>query len=222
MQQVLEYSRWRVPFGRGGGPDDWQIVVLRMDRTSIPLGRRLVADPKWSLTWSLVYLDAIHVVFLRNDGPNAELARRSAVTPATLDLAEYTQRLRRMDPVPSYSTYLGGFTLAHLGWDSQAIVVLDDVLNSYPKDPYRYRVWNMKGTCLARRGTIRMLQHPPDLGGKEDWHEARNCFLESLRLQSDYAPAIANLAEVDHQIAEEKRGVLFTYPWVPVESRGRN
>jgi hypothetical protein len=219
MQRVLECSRGRVPLGRGGGPDDWQVVVLRMDRTSIPLGRRLVGEPK---KWSLVYLDAIHVVFLRNDGPNAELARRTAVTPTTLDVAEYVERLRRMDPVPSYSTYLGGFTLAHLGWDSQAIDVLEDVLKSYPTDPYRYRVWNMKGTCLARRGTIRMLADPPDLRGKEDWHEARNCFLESLRLVPDYHPAIANAAEVEHQIAAEKRGIRFIYPWVPVESHGRN
>jgi tetratricopeptide (TPR) repeat protein len=220
MQHVLEYSRGRVPFGRGGGPDDWQIVVLRMDRTSILLGRELVADPK--RRWSLVFLDAMHVVFLRNDGPNAELARRSAITPATLDVAEYIRRLGRMDPVASYSTYLGGFTLAQLGWNTPAIEVLDHVLKTYPKDPYRCQVWDFKGTCLAERGTNRMLQDPPDLGGKEDWNEARNCFLEALRLRSDYPPAIANLAEVEHQIDGEKRHIRFKYPWAPLESPGRN
>jgi hypothetical protein len=46
-------------------------------------------------------------------------------------------------------------------------------------------------------------------------------FLDALRIQSDYAPAIANLAEVDRQIAMEKRHILFKYPWAPVEIPGK-
>jgi hypothetical protein len=67
MQRVLDYSRGRRPFGSGDAPAAFRIVVLRMDRTSIPLGRALERDPKWAL----VYLDAMHVVFLSAEGPNA-------------------------------------------------------------------------------------------------------------------------------------------------------
>jgi hypothetical protein len=210
MQRVLDYSRGKRAFGSAEDAGGYSIVVLRMDRTSIPLGRALERDGEWAL----VYLDAFHVVFVRADGANAELARSSRITPRTLDLAAYKARLRQMDPVPSYSTYLGAFTLAHLGWDTQAVEVMDEVIACWPDDPYLHRVWNMKGTCLARRGTLRMLRKPdPDMRGKLDWAAARNCFLMSLQLRGDYEPAGKNLAEVERQIADEKRGILYSYPW---------
>ena len=209
MRLVLDCSLGRRPFEPVAKALGCEAVVLRMDRTSIPLGRSLVADANWVP----VHLGALHVVFLRADGPNAELARRFAIAPRTLDVGGYVRRLEGLDPVSSYSAYLGGFTLAHLGWDTQAVEVIDHVLGAYPADPYRHRLWNMKGTCLARRGTLRMLGRPPDFRGKQDWHEARNCFLKALRLAGDYAPARANLREVQRQIADERRGILYQYPW---------
>ena len=209
MRLVLDCSLGRTAFGPVAESYGCKVVVLQMDRTSIALGRELVADPNWSL----VYLGALHVVFLRADGENAALAGRFAITPRTLDVPAYIERLRRMDPVGSYSIYLGGFTLAHLGWDAQAIEVIGHVLREYGDDPYRHRLWNMMGTCYARRGTLRMLRQPPDFRGKQDWHEARNCFLQAMKARPDYPPAQRNLAEVERQIADEKRGILYQYPW---------
>jgi len=210
MGRVLDTSRGRRPLAGPGGADDYEIVVLRMDRTSIPLARSLVRDVRWAL----VHLDALHVVFVRADGANAELARRCRITPETLDVPALQASLARMDPVGGYAAYLGAFTLSHLGWDIQAVQVIDDVLARWPRGPHRHRMWNMKGTCLARRGTLRMLRKPrPNFAGKQDWHEARNCFLQALRIDADYQPARRNLAEINRQIADEKRGVLYTYPW---------
>jgi len=209
MRLVLDCSMGRRAFGPVAETYGCQTAVLRMDRTSIPLARWLVADPNWSV----VHLGALHAVFLRNDGPNAGLARREAVTPRTLDVPKLIGDLRGIDPVGSYAIYLGGFSLAHLGWDTEAIEVIDHVLANYPGDPFRHRLWNMRGTCYARRGTLRMLRQPPDHRGKQDWHEAHNSFLRALRARADYLPARRNLVEVQRQINDEKRGILYKYPW---------
>ncbi len=209
MELVLRLSRGRSDHRAALDALEVATVVLRVDRTSIPLARRLAADP----AWALVHLDALHVVFLRAEGPGAALARRHAITPETLDVAGLRRRLAAADPRSSYATYLGAFTLAQIGWDSPAVAVTDEFIRRYPDDPLLHRVWTMRGTCLARRGTLRMLRKPPDLRGREDWHEARNSFLRALKLDSDYTPARANLREVEKQIADEKRGVLYEYPW---------
>lgn len=199
MERVLDYSRGRRPFGSAEKVGDYRIVVLRMDRTSIPLGRRLAEDP----SWALVHLGALHAVFLRSDGPNAELARRGRLAPETLDVDAYVRRLRGLDPVGSYSTYLGAFTLAHLGWSTPAIEVIDDVVRRYPDDPYLHRVWNMRGTCLTDRANARIRA---GLGGVlDDLQKARDCFLRAMKLRPDYAPARENLRRVERQIARERR-----------------
>jgi len=209
MRRVLNCSIGRAPFDRVVDEFGCRTVLLHMDSTSIPLARKLVADANWAL----VHVDALDVVFVRADGPTAELARRAALTPRTFDADAFERMLLAVDPAPSSSMYLGGFTLAHLGWDTQAVEILGRAIRRFPHSSDLHRMWNMKGTSLARRGTLRMLEQPPDLRGKQDWHEARNCFLEALRAEPDYAPAARNLAEVDKQIAAEKRGILYKYPW---------
>ena len=218
MRLVLDVSLTRQPLAPVAEAAGAETVALRMDPTSIRLARQLVADPNWAL----VYLGALDVVFLRADGKNAELAARSAIRPRTLDLEAYKRRLRAMDPVGSFPLYLGAFTLAHLGWDTQAVDLLDDLLTRYPDAPDRHRFWNMKGTCLAHRGTLLLLRDPPDHRAKEDWHEAKNCFQQALAVKPDYYPAANNLREVQLQIDRQKQGVRFVYTWAPMEFRVRN
>ncbi|MGB2822874.1 MAG: hypothetical protein WBF17_17965, partial [Phycisphaerae bacterium] len=208
MRQALDYAIGRRPFSEQA---DCQIVVLqvmpKIHPAYTPLGRQLAGDPNWSL----VRLDAAHAVFLRSDGENAELARRWAITPRGLGLRieEFVGELRRLDPIPSHAAYLGGYALANLGWYTQAAAVFRKVL---PEDPYPHRVWNQIGWCLRQRGTVRMFQSPPDYRGKQDWHEARRCFLRSLQLKGDYEDARTNLRLIDEQIAAEKAGRLYP-PW---------
>ena len=208
MRQVLDYAIGRRAFSEQA---DCQIVVLqvmpKIHPAYVPLGRQLAGDPNWAM----VYLGAAHAVFLRADGENAELARRRAITPRSLDLGieEFVGELRRLDPISSHAAYLGGYTLGNLGWYTQAVAVFREVL---PEDPYPHRVWNQIGWCLRQRGTIRMFQSPRDYRGKQDWQEARRCFLRALQLKGDYEDARTNLRLIEEQIAAEKVGRLYP-PW---------
>ncbi len=208
MRQVLDQAIGRRAFLR---QSDCQVVVLqvmpKIHPAYVPLGRRLAGDPNWAM----VYLGAAHAVFLRADGENAELARRRAITPRSLDLGieEFVGELRRLDPLSSHAAYLGGYTLGNLGWYTQAVAVFREVL---PEDPYPHRVWNQIGWCLRQRGTIRMFHLPRDYRGKQDWQEARRCFLRALRLKGDYEDARTNLRLIEEQIAAEKVGRLYP-PW---------
>jgi len=180
-------------------------VALFMDGSSVALARALAADPNWAV----VHVGAPFVVFLHATGRNAELARRTALTGETLDTKALADRLRRLDPVPSFPLYLAGFTLSHLGWDTPAIAMFDEALKADPHYFHRHFVLSMKGVSLARRGTRRMLRHPPDLMGREDWHEARRCFIEALRARPDYEKARRNLRLVERQIEAERHGVIL-------------
>ena len=128
MRRVLDCSIGRAPFARVVSEFGCRTVLLHMDSTSIPLARKLVADANWAL----VHLDALDVVFVRADGPTAELARRAALTPRTFDADAFERMLLAVDPAPSASMYLGGFTLAHLGWDTQAVEILGRAIRLTP------------------------------------------------------------------------------------------
>lgn len=209
MEVVLAVSRGRMDYQKVLDGLKVEVVTLRMDRTSIPLARKLVADANWAV----VDLDALHTTFLRANGANAELAREARITPESLDVNALAERLAAMDPVGSFPTYLGSFTLAHLGWNTQAIEVMDRVLTNWPDEPHLARVWNMKGTCLAQRGTQEFLKTQPDVqAGRKDWKDARECFINALELDADYTPAASNLRELDKDIADEKRGIINRRP----------
>jgi len=209
MEVVLAVSRGRMDYRKVLDGLKVEIVTLRMDRTSIPLARKLAGDTNWVL----VDLDAVHATFLRTNGANAKLAREAQITPESLDVIALARRLAAMDPVGSFPTYLGSFTLAHLGWNTQAIEVMDYVLAHWPNEPHLARVWNMKGTCLAQRGTQEFLQTPPDVqAGRKDWKNARECFIKALELDADYKPAAINLQQLDRDIADEKRGIINRRP----------
>ena len=201
MREVLDYCSGQRPFEEVERSLAPEVVVLRMDRGSIPLGRRLANAPDWAV----VHIGGMYVVFLRTDGPNAPLAERLRITPGTLDLPAHKARLGEMDPVRAYSTCMGAMTLYRIGWDSPAI---DVFRRAVELDADYYQAWDLLGLALARRGTLRLARQ--DHRGKQDWNEALACFDRALRIEPDYKDARSHRMLVSEQIASLKRGVLLT------------
>ena len=192
---VMRYCEGTKGFSKVERVYDPQIVVLSSSPGNQLLLRRLWEDKGWAL----VFLDAAHVIFLRADGPNAELVRRFRITPEALDAKAYVERLAELDPVPAYSVYLGGLTLVHLGegWYDQAIEVIRaarDLDDSYA------RAWDMLGFCHAVRGDRRLKERDRKRGG-EDLLEAKKCFERALELDPHLASARNNLTIVQQQLA---------------------
>ncbi len=180
LQEVQEVTRGARPFPETIRRYGVEAVALRIcrftaeARNSVPLALRLSASPDWSL----VHLGAIHAVFVRNRGPNAALARRSAITPGNFDVAGYVDRLARMDPESAYAIYQGGKTLSFLGWNGPAILVLTEAIRRDPSDVY---AWYEMGICHARLSAqYRSPGH---------YIEAETCFRQCLERKPDFTPA---------------------------------
>ena len=111
-----------------------QTVALRVDDfATAPLAYKLAK----SSHWSVVYLDALHVVFLRREGPTAQMASQLAITPEKLDLDAVVRTAAQSDPSAPYGTYLAARTLWNIGWDDDAIDVLDRLTKTQPDDAHR-------------------------------------------------------------------------------------
>ncbi len=200
MRDVLAIARgrlgWRSEFDRLGV----QIVALRVTQTTQPLASALTGDADWAV----VYVDTWHAIWLRRTGPNAELARASALSESSLDPGDHLRRLAGQDPVPSYAYHLGGTTLSHMGWYTAAIDVLAVALDGNPR---RFDGWVTKGICHARRGTIRLARGRD--GGANDLAEAEACFRKALELRPGLTDARRNLDRVRRQRADLERGLLW-------------
>jgi hypothetical protein len=209
MALVLAVSRGRADYRTAFDRLDVQIVTLKMDHTSMPLARRMLADANWAL----VDLDAVYATLLRTNGSNAGLARRQRITPETLDVDDFIRRLSAMDPVGGFPVYLGASTLAEIGWDKQAVAVMDHALANWPGAPHVERVWDMKGTCLAKLGLEAFLRFPPDVqAGRKHWQNARQCFIKALELRRGYAAAVDHRRLIEEDIADEQRGRINVRP----------
>ena len=209
MALVLAVSRGRADYRAVFDHLGVQVVTLKMDYTSMPLARRMLADPNWAL----VDLDAIHATLLRANGPNADLARRQCITPDTLDVDAFIRHLSAMDPVSNFPVYFGASTLAEIGWDKQALAVQDYTLANWPDQPHVERVWDMKGTCLVKLGRQAFLRLPPDVqAGRKSWQDARRCFIKALELRPGYPAASDHLRLIDEDIADEQRGRINVRP----------
>jgi len=200
MQRVLDYGWGRVPFQQAVRDYSIEIVALRLGRTT----GRLVAALSADANWKLVCLEGRHVVYLRADGPNAELARRFAITAESLDIAAYKAALAELDPVGHYATYIGGMTLYQMQWDSPAIELFRESLAHNDRD---YGAWNTLGACLSRRGERRIRGR--DHRGWKDLDDAVECFKHALDVRPDYVMARMNLGNVKRQIAALRQAVIL-------------
>ena len=197
MEMVLAVSRGRRNYREVFDGLGVEIVALKMDYTSIPLARGMLADANWAL----VDLGAAYATFLRADGANAALARRARITPEALDVDAYVRRLSRMDPVSSYPVYLGASLLTEIRWDAQAVPVIGYALAHWPNAPHVERLWDMKGTCLAKLGWQAWRESPPDVQAqRKHWRGARECFIKALEIKPDHRAAAKHLRLIDEDI----------------------
>ncbi len=197
MARVLAVSRGREDYRTAFDVLGVEIVTLKMDYTSIPLARGMLADANWAM----VDIDAVYATFLRANGVNAGLARRARITPETLDVDAYVRRLSRMDPVSSFPVFLGASLLMEIGWDAQAVPVIDYSLSHWPNAPHVERLWDMKGICLVMLGWEAWRESPQDVQAqRKHWQDARECFIKALEINPDYRPAADHLRLIDEDI----------------------
>ena len=179
---------------------DIEIVAVENGITAEVLVRTFSNDPNWAL----VYLSPCHVIFLRKDGPNAQLARRYQITTENLDLAAYRQRVRELDPLGDEAIFAAGIAFNRMRWDSQVIGLLEGVL---PDRKPNCLEWNMLGVCYGRRA-VRRIQ-AGDSAGAEDMNKALQCFERAVSIQGDYDKGLQNLRLVRRQIESLQQGVLL-------------
>jgi len=199
MREVLEASADGRAFREAAGRFGVSVVELRAGRATGRLVRYLAESPDWAL----VHIDARHVVFERRTDA-VKGSAEPAITEAGFDAAAFVARIATLDAVPAAAIHLGGLTLYHLGWDSAAIEVFAAAVQ---RAPGYYEAWNMRGLCLARRGTRRI--RAGDHRGRADWREARQAFLKALEIKPDHAPARRNLQLVETQLRQIQRGVIY-------------
>ena len=178
-----------------------QIVILRAGKATTPLIKRLAADD----AWPVVCIDAMDVVFLRKDGPNAAMAARATITPESLDLNGLLDRFASQDPRPEYSTYLGALTLARLGWTDAAIETVHRTLkiNSDYVD-----AWNLLGMISALRANKRLAENKEYYEARQDLEAAQEAFTQLLTRQKDYPRAQQNLWAAQMQLQYFKNGQI--------------
>jgi tetratricopeptide (TPR) repeat protein len=115
--------------------------------------------------------------------------------------------------------HMAGSTLYHVGWDDQAIQVFRAALG---ENGLNYRSWNMVGICHARRGQGRLVEmirlqearryaqaDQALAAGREDWQEARRCFLRARELQPDSSVAAVGLENIRQQLEALGRGAVI-------------
>ncbi|MFP4055054.1 MAG: hypothetical protein ACLFV7_14435, partial [Phycisphaerae bacterium] len=206
MREQLDYSfgvsGYRA-FDRMIDRKNVQIIVLRVDAPESRLAKNLVQDPNWAV----VDLAARYATFLRSDGPNAQLAADSAITPETLDAPRHAAKLAKLDPADHMGVYHGGLLLYHMGWYAPAAGVIAEAMAIQPD---YHRGWLMHGKCIGLAGTQRLLNGEAE--GRDDLLAARRSFRKALELAGgDYPEARENLQYVNRQLDDLKRGRIL-YP----------
>ncbi len=202
MSEVLTATRRPQAFASAAKRYGVQRVVLRVDGASAQVVRWLMVEPGWSL----VALDARHVLFVRAAGPNADVATRFDITQRTFDVKEYLRRVAANDPVPASALHMGGTTLLCLGMMSPSIEVLEAAVAA---DPDYHEAWHMLGFVLVQRGNAHL--GSPHLrgqtAGRADLVRARDAFRRCLEIAPDYEKARHNLALVRRQLDAVDRGL---------------
>ncbi|MDY7011286.1 MAG: hypothetical protein SVV80_11125 [Planctomycetota bacterium] len=192
-----------------------ETVVLRLAGDTSPLIGNLSKSP----VWTVVHVGVSHVVFLRRNGANAELAKSLEITESDFDIYGFTKRIFVTDPLPAHSLHIAASLLDRMGWSSQAITVWRKCLRQ--GDNY-YEAMNGLGRRLALRGTDKMLlmqkyysQGKPVQGdqakreGLNDWAEAEKLFKDALKIKPDYEDAVKNQRQLTRQKDAFVRGVIL-------------
>jgi hypothetical protein len=223
MEVVLDISMGELAYQPVFDRYDVQIVAVPADTTSghpmrpglKPLLQQLQEDSNWTL----VYVDAYFVVFLRADGPNAELARRERIDPATFDAPRHADLVARMDPFPAHALYIGGVTLDRLGMVLPAEVLYRRCL---ARDENYVAAWSMLGQNLGfqvlvvqqaeRQGLVGLnmpLQEAIAAQGgmRAQLREARACIRKVLQLDPDRPGARHNLRQIELQLEQLESGL---------------
>jgi len=132
-------------------------VVIRADRRAPVLGHLLWDKDEWSL----VFLGGTHLIYLRLDGPDADLARAQRLTPSGWDADTFVAEAKREEARPAHAMFTAGRILAMLGnpakggdtaWNGDAIAVLSaavDVQDDLAP------AWYALGSAHANRAVAR-------------------------------------------------------------------
>jgi tetratricopeptide (TPR) repeat protein len=217
MSELLDYLTTARPFEEAHRKYGIQTVAFFV--AGFPgIARELASDANWRLT----YLDPMYAVFLRADGPNAEMARRLEITPRNFDANRLIRKAREWDPVPAYPMHMAACTLYFLGWDDLAI---DLFHASLKENADNFRSWEMLGECLAGRGQERLMEwvqlqkeakyslaDEAHRAGLHDWLEAREDYLRAQSINPNSIPGSIGLANIRQQLKALEHGeVLHIY-----------
>ena len=203
MEDVMRAERSAAFFEQEATKYNIQVVAVRASKATSPLMKRLGSGN----SWSPVFIDAMSVVFLRKDGPNAALAAQTAITPESLDLPALLSRFASQDPRPEYSTYLGALTLLRMGWTAAAIETVQ-TLTKNPVYTDDADAWNLLGMIAALQANRRLAANKEYYEARMDLQAAEEAFKHLLILQRDYPRAQENLLAAQFQLQILKQGQI--------------
>lgn len=202
MRDVHDVSRGVRPFQDVVEQYGLEVAALRVTAVTTPL----VVELAGNSDWTLVYLDAMHTVWVRGQGANASLARKFAVTHENFDLQSYRRRLTEMDPETAFTFHVAGVTLERLGWFTEAI----DVLRTATLESPGYsEAWFELGACYALRSQETRTRQETTAetlhSVTSDLREAQYCFQQCLSLHppreyQDKASAYLTAVRQDYQL----------------------
>jgi len=177
------------PLDRLSGELGVEVVALAADGTAAPLVEGLAA----SAAWTLVHLDARHVVFLRTDGANRDLARRTALDETELAPA---------DLAPTAEAREHAFrTCLLVGWHSTAIELGEELA---ARDPDDVALRADLGLACARRGLAGLRSGDPGAG--DDLARAREHLGAVLEARPGSEAARRNLEVVERALGSAVPG----------------
>jgi len=150
MREVLDYTQGKRDFREVMDRYRVQIVVLRADRLNARLVRRLAADTDH---WALVDLTGRHLLFLRKDGPNAQLASQAELTDVTFDLDACIAHMNRLDSKRPNISLMTGQVAFRMGWNRVAVALTG---RATKLDPNFHEAWNLLGLSILQQGSARL------------------------------------------------------------------
>ncbi|MHC4562311.1 MAG: tetratricopeptide repeat protein [Planctomycetota bacterium] len=172
-------------------------IVVRTDQSG-QLGR-LYQDPDWAL----VYLDGAHAIMVRKSGPDGDLAREHALTPAAWDAEEAIRRAHETEIWPAYALNAAGRGLVMIQWRQQALAVLNAAIEA---DPAYAPSWETRGRLYASRAKYRRDRR--DARYMDDFRRALADLQQSLALNED-----PNVRKLYLAVRDDMQGTSRRRPW---------